>query len=261
MKQSKVTSAGFLAGLLILLLNDLYLKESYGNWFTGKLSDFAGLFIFPLFIGLVNSKRIWLNYVFSAVFFVFWKSELSTEFLFCVNRIFHTEFFRVVDYTDFIALSVLPFSYWYSGKAKDLNFHFLKPVIVCLSVFSFYATSAPDSNQDNQITGRYYSVWDSETYDQPVLQIGYQSKSCKSCYGILLGPDVISYGYNRDFILAKINPVINDTSKIVYAILVTTKDSADNFGDKELYNNLSEKDFLRKRTQLNVPDSIVLKHR
>jgi hypothetical protein len=258
MKQSKVTSAAFLIGLFILLLNDLYLKEIFGNWFTGKLSDFSGLFIFPLFLGVFNSKRIWVNYFFTAVFFVFWKSDLSTGFLFYVNQTLQTEFSRVVDYSDLIALSVLPLSYWYSQKAKSLNFRFLKPVIVCLSVFSFYATSAPDSDRNNQITGRYYRVWDNETYDQPVLQIGYQSKSCSSCYGIILGPDIVSIGYNDDFILAKINPVINDTSKTVYAILVTTKDSSDSFGDKEIYNSLSEKDFLRKRKELNVPDSVVL---
>ena len=261
MKQSKITSAGFLIGLFLLLLNDFYLKELYGNWFTGKLSDFAGLFIFPLFLSLFNSKRIWLNFVFTALFFVFWKSDLSTGFLFYLNQTLQTEFSRVVDYSDLVALFILPFSYWYSEKAKSINFQFLKPVIVCLSVFSFYATSAPDSVSDNQLTGRYYRVWDYDTYDQGVLQIGYQSKSCKSCYGIVLGPDVISYGFNNDFILAKINPVINDTTKTVYAILVTTKDSTDNFGDKEVYNGLSEKEFLRKHKELNVPDSVVLKYR
>ncbi|TSJ46378.1 hypothetical protein [Fluviicola chungangensis] len=261
MKQSKVASVGFLIGLFLLLLNDFYLKETYGNWLTGKLSDFAGLFIFPIFLGLFNAKRIQLNYIFSTVFFVFWKSDLSTDFLLLTNQLFHTEFSRVVDYSDLIALSILPLSYWYSAKAKNRNFQFLKPVIVCVSVFSFYATSTPDSDRNTPITGRYYRVWDSETFDQPVLQIGYQSKSCTSCYGIILGPDVVSYGYNDDFILAKINPVINDTSKTVYAILVVSKDSTDNFGDKEVYNGLSQTDFLQKRKELHVPHSIVLRKR
>lgn len=263
MKNSSINSIGFLTGLFILLLNDLYLKGVYPNWFTGKLSDFAGLFIFPLFLSLFNSKRIWLNYLFSAVFFVFWKSDLSTDFLLFTNKLFHTEFSRVIDYSDWIALFILPFSYWYSGKTSTLNFQFLKPIGICLSVFSFYATSSPDNNSgsNNHITGRYYRVWDNETYDEPVQQIGYQSKNCKSCYSIILGPDVVSYGYNDNFILAKINPVIKDTSKTVYAILVVTKDSTDNFGNKEIYNNLSAKSFLQKRKELRVPDSIVLMNR
>jgi hypothetical protein len=261
MKHSKITSAGFLIGLFLLLLNDLYLKETYGNWFTGKLSDFAGLFIFPIFLGLFNFKRIWRNVAFSAAFFVFWKSDLSTEPLRFINNLFHSEFSRVIDYTDFMALSILPLSVWYSEKAQSVNFQFLKPVIVCLSVFSFYATSAPDFDRDTQLTGRYYKVWDRETFDQPVLQIGYQDKKCSSCYGIILGPDIVSLGYNDDFILVKINPVIKDTSRNVYAILVVTKDSTDNLGDREVYNNLSEKDFKLKRKALKVPDSVVLRIR
>ena len=43
------TSYGFNITLAILLLNDFILKDLYGNWLTGKLSDFAGLFVFSLF--------------------------------------------------------------------------------------------------------------------------------------------------------------------------------------------------------------------
>lgn len=39
-----------LAALCTLGLNDHYLKAAYGNWLTGKLSDFAGLIFFPLFL-------------------------------------------------------------------------------------------------------------------------------------------------------------------------------------------------------------------
>ena len=44
-----LTSYWFMTGLILLLLNDFIFKEMYGNWLTGKLSDFTGLFIFPLF--------------------------------------------------------------------------------------------------------------------------------------------------------------------------------------------------------------------
>jgi len=33
-----------------MVLNDHWLKYYYHNWFTGKLSDFLGLFYFPLFL-------------------------------------------------------------------------------------------------------------------------------------------------------------------------------------------------------------------
>ena len=44
-----LTSPGFVVGLSLLLLNDLFLKARFHNPLTGKLSDFAGLFVFPLF--------------------------------------------------------------------------------------------------------------------------------------------------------------------------------------------------------------------
>ena len=41
-------SPGFLIGLSLLLTNDFVLKEQFHNGFTGKLSDFAGLFVFSI---------------------------------------------------------------------------------------------------------------------------------------------------------------------------------------------------------------------
>jgi hypothetical protein len=34
----------------VLLVNDHVLKEAWGGWWTGKLSDFAGLLLFPLLL-------------------------------------------------------------------------------------------------------------------------------------------------------------------------------------------------------------------
>lgn len=39
--------------ILLLLLNDQVLKYSYPSWWTGKLSDFAGLFFFPFVVTLI----------------------------------------------------------------------------------------------------------------------------------------------------------------------------------------------------------------
>jgi len=47
-----LVSSGFLAGLSVLLVNDFVLKQIFHNWLTGKLSDLAGLFIFPMFLVL-----------------------------------------------------------------------------------------------------------------------------------------------------------------------------------------------------------------
>lgn len=39
-----------LGAVLVLVVNDHYLKQAIPGWFTGKLSDVAGLIYFPLFL-------------------------------------------------------------------------------------------------------------------------------------------------------------------------------------------------------------------
>lgn len=46
-------SYGFNVALAMLLLNDFILKDLYGNWLTGKLSNFAELSVFSLFFIVV----------------------------------------------------------------------------------------------------------------------------------------------------------------------------------------------------------------
>ncbi len=43
-------SAPPLLAVAILILNDHYLKAEFPSWWTGKISDFAGLFFTPLFL-------------------------------------------------------------------------------------------------------------------------------------------------------------------------------------------------------------------
>jgi len=52
-RSAYLCNLAFIVGLGLLLLNDHVLKATYGNWFTGKLSDVAGLLIFPLFLQFV----------------------------------------------------------------------------------------------------------------------------------------------------------------------------------------------------------------
>ena len=42
-----------LSAVALMAVNDHYLKYEYANWWTGKLSDFAGVFFFPLFLTAV----------------------------------------------------------------------------------------------------------------------------------------------------------------------------------------------------------------
>src|SRR5690606_15963985 len=41
-----------IASIAVLVLNDHLLKETFGTWWTGKLSDFAGLVFFPALLAV-----------------------------------------------------------------------------------------------------------------------------------------------------------------------------------------------------------------
>jgi len=55
-RKDLILNSYFVIGLIVLIINDFYLKYEYGNFATGKLSDFAGLLIFPMFVASIISK-------------------------------------------------------------------------------------------------------------------------------------------------------------------------------------------------------------
>lgn len=142
-KYQLLTSNLFLLGLFLLLLNDFYLKYEFHNSLTGKISDFTGLFIFPIFFSIFI-KRAKTIYFLTAIFFFYWKFEVSQPLIDYISNLTDLTFHRVVDPTDLVALIVLPFSYLYFQKQTqiirkhNLSISF---AIGLLSLFSFCATS------------------------------------------------------------------------------------------------------------------------
>lgn len=138
-EQKSFTSSGFVLGLFLLLLNDFYLKSAFSNDFTGKLSDFAGLFIFPIFWTVFFPKYKNAIYLATALFFVYWKSVYSEGFIDMLNVFLPVS--RVVDFSDNMALIILPFSYFYM-ETKPTFYLPIKPVFVTIiALFSFVASS------------------------------------------------------------------------------------------------------------------------
>lgn len=131
----------FLLCLFLLLLNDFYLKAAFHNTLTGKLSDFCGLFIFPIFWSVFFPRRKFAIFLLTGLLFMVWKSEYATSFI----TFFSTNFFpiqRVIDHTDIIALIVLPLA-WYSLKLRHLNLNLNPSFIALLAFFAFCASSVP----------------------------------------------------------------------------------------------------------------------
>ncbi len=145
-------SRGFLIGLLLLLLNDFVFKEQFHNGFTGKLSDFAGLFVFSLFWIAFFPRQKTFVCVSIAGLFVFWKSGYSQFLIEGWNSLPLFGIQRTVDYSDLWALLILPLSYWYSDTSSGVHVRRrLIYLVAILSMFSFTATQfSHKASYDNQ---------------------------------------------------------------------------------------------------------------
>ena len=137
----------YILSLILLISNDWVFKEMFHNFWTGKLSDFAGLFIFPIFFSVLMPNRIKAVHIITALGFIFWKTPLSQPLLdFVYWQGFVIE--RVIDYTDLVALiailsSFLFIQYWHTHK----NYSIVIPrvrltyLVLFISFFAFCATS------------------------------------------------------------------------------------------------------------------------
>lgn len=152
-------SPAFLLGLLVLLANDFIFKYQFHNALTGKLSDIAGLFIFPLFIAAVLRRHSKHVFVGVALFFICWKSPLSNGLLELMSSVSGLSFGRVVDYTDLLCLPVLILSYLYL-KSDYLQLQVSRTLIMVVSAFAFMATSQrkPISYQERHLREEGYQV-------------------------------------------------------------------------------------------------------
>lgn len=153
MKKSNIFNYVFIIGLAILILNDHLLKEVFGNWWTGKLSDFAGVLILPMFLQYLFSIKTKNTIIVTVLFFVFWKSPYSQFIVDGCNSIGLFGINRVVDYTDFLAFMILPFSVFVlnnTGKFEiNLRNNLSRKVatnsLVFISIIAFTATSMDDN--------------------------------------------------------------------------------------------------------------------
>ena len=171
-KEKQLFRILFLASIFILLINDFYLKYEYHNYLTGKLSDFAGLFAFPYFFSCLFPKRINPIYILTGILFVIWKSEYS-EPIFDFAHSYGIGIDRIVDYSDFISLLILPVSYLYwklDFKQIIQPNKILKPAIIGICSFAFIATSVASEFGEINLKTNY------ETEIQTTLEKARETK-------------------------------------------------------------------------------------
>jgi len=135
----------FIFCLVLLILNDFILKAAFHNTLTGKLSDFCGLFIFPIFWSAVFPKHKLSVFILTGVLFSYWKSEYASGLIEMVNTIFPIQ--RTVDPTDLLALPVLFLGWLHirGGLHLPLNNSLIARLtglfVGTVAIFSFCATT------------------------------------------------------------------------------------------------------------------------
>jgi hypothetical protein len=136
----------FLLALALLLLNDFWLKAQFPGLITGKLSDFAGIAVIALPCLAAFPGRARAIYLAIAAAFLWWKSPLSGAFISFANDASPYDIARVVDYSDLLALLVLPLCSIATRDApaepSGLRRALAIP-IVAVAVFATAATSFP----------------------------------------------------------------------------------------------------------------------
>lgn len=151
----------FIIAILVLFLNDHVFKAAFHNWWTGKLSDFVGMFILPLLLSYFFPRYIKQVIAGSALFFMFWKSPYSQPLIDVYNQVALIEISRVVDYSDLMALSMLPLAYLFIKKLRQkevwrIDHCQLHPNYILLpAIFILMATSPPPD---------YHFSFSNETY-------------------------------------------------------------------------------------------------
>jgi hypothetical protein len=132
-----------LGALALLLLNDFVLKSAFPGFVTGKLSDFAGLFVFAVFwMALFPRSRVAVA-IGTGVAFVLWKSPAAEPVIATWNGVGMLTIGRVADPTDLVALIVLPIACLYHPRAPGslARRWMLAPAAAAACVFAFGATS------------------------------------------------------------------------------------------------------------------------
>lgn len=175
-KFHSIRSYVFLIALFVLLLNDFFLKYFFPGWITGKLSDFSGLIVFSLFWATLFPSLSKTVFVLTGIGFILWKSSLSQPFIDIWNQYSWLSLSRVVDYTDLLALFVLPFAYYFhlSAGKRVLSLH---PVpLMLVAAFAFGATSYYN---EHKVSAQYDFSYSLDTlhqriYDLPIVFNNYR---------------------------------------------------------------------------------------
>jgi hypothetical protein len=162
-----LASPAFVAALALLVLNDFALKPLLHNAFTGKLSDFAGLFALTLFVATLWPRRRWAAACAIAAAFTFWKTSYAEPFIDALNALSPLAFGRTVDLTDLVALPMIPLALYAAPRLEPLPLpRALQVGLAVLAPLAFSATS-----QQRHVVRSTLDVSSVALVDEATLQV------------------------------------------------------------------------------------------
>jgi hypothetical protein len=244
---NSLTTFWFLIPLVLLLLNDFFFKEFYGNWITGKLSDFTGLFIYPIFWTVLFPKHKTHVFWITGILFIFWKSTYSQPFIDHWNSFDLLTISRVVDYSDLFALLVLPFAFRIESRLDELPKTRLNPIIPLLvSTFAFAATSEGPNRDFTEASDTFHV----SHYSRDSLI--YDLENC--------GIDIRFYEYNDEDKYVNEHADIHNLSDSISSLTILIGHYNKSFGTVEI--RLAHWEFGNAVTapEYDVLDKIALKY-
>jgi len=117
--------------VILMAINDHYLKFLFHNWFTGKLSDFLGLFYFPLFLSAViclfkykklTSKILITSIIITDILFIGIKTNHSfNKFISIILFEIGVPSLFALDSSDLLALSMNSITFIWAQKFIENN--------------------------------------------------------------------------------------------------------------------------------------------
>ncbi|TPD73587.1 hypothetical protein [Flavobacterium microcysteis] len=136
----------FIIGILILFINDQFLKFAYPGLITGKLSDVCGIIIFPLLLTYIFPKlrenSVWI----AMLIFAYWKSPYSQNLIDFYNQFSPIETSRIIDYSDLLVFVLLPIPYFILKKnwlIEPISIKKANPLLILIPSILILIAEAP----------------------------------------------------------------------------------------------------------------------
>lgn len=188
----------FLGCLTVLFFNDHFFKFQYTSWFTGKLSDIVGIILFPMLLTYLFPKLKQNSVFVAGLFFAFWKSPFSENFISIYNQVSPISIHRVVDYTDLLVFLLLPVPYFLIKNdtvLKQFSFKKINAFAVLLpTLFVLMSTSQ----------SRTY-IYSPETGTLTFMDVQFEIKKTKT--------DLLKEIQNQNLVLEKDTAYILESSR------------------------------------------------